>query len=173
MGISVTLNVKGSPELNAALRKLGADAPRGAGAALYQEAETIMGASKLEVPVDMGPLRASGFVELPKFEGTRATVTMGYSHETAIWMHEGTGPAVGRPAFFPPPQAFAGWAARHGIPTDKGTLFVLARSIGRKGIRPRKFLSGPLQRAENGMSARLARRMEQWLANRPGGGNAP
>lgn len=41
-------------------------------------------------------------------------------------------------AKMPPPNALAGWASRHGFATDPGTLFVLARSIGRRG-RPGRF----------------------------------
>lgn len=40
-------------------------------------------------------------------------------------------------AAMPPPQALAGWARRHGY---TGSLFVLARSIGRRGIKGRFFM---------------------------------
>lgn len=42
-----------------------------------------------------------------------------------------------RPGAAPPPQqALAGWARRHGF---TGSLYVLARSIGRKGIVGRRY----------------------------------
>ena len=40
----------------------------------------------------------------------------------------------------PPPDALAGWARRHGLPTHRGFLFVLARSIARRGIKGRFFM---------------------------------
>jgi hypothetical protein len=43
-------------------------------------------------------------------------------------------------ARMPPPNALAGWARRHGFASDPGTLFVLARSIGRRGRKGRFFM---------------------------------
>lgn len=40
-------------------------------------------------------------------------------------------------ARMPPPSALAGWANRHGY---HGSLFVLARSIGRRGIKGRFYM---------------------------------
>jgi hypothetical protein len=42
-------------------------------------------------------------------------------------------------AKMPPPAALAGWARRHGFQTDPGSLFVLARAIGRRGIAGRFY----------------------------------
>jgi hypothetical protein len=41
-------------------------------------------------------------------------------------------------AAMPPPSALIGWLGRHGI--DPSLAFVVARSIGRKGIKPRPYL---------------------------------
>ena len=41
-------------------------------------------------------------------------------------------------ARMPPPQVLAGWAGRHNW---QGSLFVLARAIGRRGIPPRHMLT--------------------------------
>jgi hypothetical protein len=46
--------------------------------ALYGEAENIMTESKREIPVDTGTARDSGFVEEPKFEEGKVSVSLGY-----------------------------------------------------------------------------------------------
>jgi len=60
-------------------------------AEMYQEAEGIMAQSKELVPVDTGVLRGSGFVELPKVEGDRVHVDLGYGGAAsgyALIVHE-------------------------------------------------------------------------------------
>jgi hypothetical protein len=52
-------------------------------------------------------------------------------------------------ARMPPPSALTGWMRRHGIPTS--AAFVVARSIGRRGIPGRFYL----QRAYQAMAAEL------------------
>lgn len=54
-------------------------------------------------------------------------------------------------AKMPPPGALAGWASRHGFPTNAGALFTLARSIARRG-RPGRFY---LKAATRDLEARL------------------
>ncbi len=56
----------------------------------------------------------------------------------AIVEEEGRRPG----AKMPPPAALEGWARRHGFPTDRGALFVLARAIGRRGRKGRFHLRG-------------------------------
>lgn len=66
-----------------------------------------------------------------------------------------------RPGARPPPsQALAGWAKRHGF---TGSLFVLARSIGRKGIKARPFMAKAktaVEAALPGFIAAAARKVE-------------
>jgi len=57
----------------------------------------------------------------------------------------------------PPPNALRGWASRHGFRTDRGTLFVLSRSIGRKGYRGKYFMKEASQKAEIYIRRRVAR----------------
>ena len=45
----------------------------------------------------------------------------------------------------PAPEELAGWARRHGFATDRGTLYVLARKIGKKGTKGTKFLTKALK----------------------------
>lgn len=61
---------------------------------LYLECEAIMTVSKADyVPVAIGTLQGSGFVELPKITGTRVTVAMGYGGAAKLYalkVHERT-----------------------------------------------------------------------------------
>lgn len=165
--MTMSVRLTGTKELTLELRKAGQRAHTAAGAALFQEAEAVMAESKRLVPVDEGTLRNSGFVRPPTTYvnettggGSGVEVTMGYggaSSGHAVFLHEGTGPAVGRPAFFPPVEAFKGWARR--VLGDESLAFVIARSVGRKGLRPRKFLENPLMARASTLAARLARRM--------------
>lgn len=132
--------------------------------ALQVEAEGVMRDSKREVPVDMGILRSSGFVNRPKVRGQGVSITMGYggaAKDYAVYIHEGIGPAVGRPAFMPPVAPFREWAKR--VLGDESLGFVIARSVGQKGLKPRKYLERPLRKRSRGMGRRIARRVRKGL----------
>jgi hypothetical protein len=59
-----------------------------------------------------------------------------------------------RPGAKPPPTtALAGWASRHGF---RGSLFVLARSIGRKGIKGKFFYQKAADKMISAIPAGLA-----------------
>lgn len=165
MAFKITAQLKGTRELKRELRRRGREAPRLLGKGLFQEGERIMRASKGIVSVDQGPLRASGHVQLPIIRGTKVKVILGFggpSAPYAIVIHEGRPPG----SKMPPPDSLEGWAGRHGIPTDRGTLFVLARSIGLKGTEPTKYLEKPFNAAIPGMAGRIAKSLR-------GGGSAP
>lgn len=91
--------LRGFPEFKAALKALGERALQAAAQALYQEAESIMTASKeTYCPVDTGNLRASGHVDKPVIEGSNVSVTLGYGGPAAPYalsVHER--PAIHRP----------------------------------------------------------------------------
>ena len=78
------------------------------------------------------------------------------------FIHEGTGPAVGRPPFMPPVAPFKEWARR--VLGDESLGFVIARSVGRKGLAPRKFLETPLKARAGNMAARMAARIRRSLS---------
>lgn len=62
-------------------------------AGLYLAANNVMGKSKRLVPVDLGPLRASGYVTLPQELPGRTLVEIGYggpAKDYAIPQHERT-----------------------------------------------------------------------------------
>lgn len=164
-----TFTLKGARELQRTFAALGADAPRAAGAALYGEGERIMGRSKKLVPVDMGELRASGHVQLPVITQHGASVRLGYGgagSEYGIYVHEGTGPAVGNPTFMPPSSAIEGWVMRNIGPPSSDlarVTFLVARAIGEHGARPNPFLRAPLDEARAGFDGRIAAGMRTWL----------
>ena len=61
-----------------------------------------------------------------------------------------------RPGAKPPPVgALRPWALRRGIP--EGALFVIARAIGRRGLKARPFLAPALERHRAGIVERFAR----------------
>lgn len=62
--------------------------PAQVGAAAFAELEIEMAESKTLVPLDDGPLRASGFVEPPVFRGREIEVTLGYGGPAAPYAIE-------------------------------------------------------------------------------------
>ncbi len=84
--------VTGLDGLNAAFEIHREQTVRKLAAGLYQEAEQIMGLAKEKyVPVDLGPLRASGYVELPIIKGDQVSVVLGFggpSAPYALTQHE-------------------------------------------------------------------------------------
>lgn len=131
--------------------------------ALMVEAELIMTEAKQLAPVDEGILRASGFVRDASNNARGpedVVIELGFGGAAsgyAVYIHEGTGPAVGRPAFFPPVEPFAEWAGR--VLGDESLGFVIARAVGRRGLEPRKFLEKPLKKRATGMAGRVAKRV--------------
>ena len=94
MSSSGTVVITGGSELAAKLRGLGDPSRVGhaVGAALYQEAETIMADSKTNyVPVDVGTLHNSGHVQMPEISGSKASVLLGFggaASDYALAVHE-------------------------------------------------------------------------------------
>ena len=119
MALKIKAKLIGSRELTRELKRRGNAAPKWLARGLFKEGERIMGASKRIVPVDKGPLRASGHVQLPEIKGKKVTVTLGYGGAAApyaVFVHE-------KPARHDPPtqwkylekplnEAIPGMAAR-------------------------------------------------------------
>ncbi len=145
--MSISLTITGSEALVAELKRRGLDAKPAAAAALFQEAEDIMGTSKEEyVPTDDSILKNSGHVAQPDIDSDEISVAMGYGGAAsayALAVHEHlsehsppswkTAEAKGRPVRFHP-----------------------------SGRGP-KYLERPLLAAASGMAGRLAGRMVGWL----------
>jgi hypothetical protein len=86
--------------------------------------------ARRRAPSDTGALRRSiGFIFAENAGQVRVESPYG------MWVHEGTRP------HWPPPQATAGWALRHGIPN-----FLVGRAISERGTRPQRFLLGAFDR---------------------------
>lgn len=165
----ITVEIEGGKELRRELKRAGAAAMEELMSAMRVEAELIMRDSKRLVPVDEGILHGSGFVRDPRQlkGGNAAEITLGYGGAAkgyAVYMHEGTGPAVGRPAFFPPIEPFREWAGR--VLGDEDLGFLVARAVGRRGLKPRKFLEIPFKKRARGMGRRLAKRVRRSIERR-------
>lgn len=91
MVLKIKARLRGSRALRRELKRRGKAAPKRLGRALFLEAEQIMAKSKRIVPVDKGPLRASGHVQLPVIRGRKVSVTLGYGGAAApyaLFVHE-------------------------------------------------------------------------------------
>lgn len=86
------IEFRGLDALQRKLENIAKAGPQALAAALYEEAEAVMTASKEQhVPVDTGALRASGHVEPPRQVGNRTEITMGYGGPAApyaVIVHE-------------------------------------------------------------------------------------
>ena len=157
--MSIQVSVKGTAELQKALRQYGAKAEKLVAAALYREAEGVMAKSKEESPVGVdGNLRASGFVNLPETVNGKIRVELGYggpSASYALYVHEGTRP------HFPPVDALKPWAKK--FLGDESAAFAVARKIARVGTKATKFLERPLRQRAAGMGERIAARVRAGL----------
>ncbi len=81
----IKVKIKGIPELEAELQRLGRQAPKALGSAFFQIGEEIIGLSKEKfVPVDLGHLRSSGFVEPAKISGSNVTVELGFGGPAGV-----------------------------------------------------------------------------------------
>lgn len=164
--MAMNAKVKGTRELMRALERAGARAGEASAAALYQEGERVMAASKQEAPVGVdGVLRASGHVERPQMNTTGWQVRLGYggaSKGYAQVVHDGRTP--GKKA--PPARALEPWVKKKmAVPQDevRSVAFLVARKIGLKGTKPTKFLERPLMEAVPGMAGRMAARIRRSL----------
>ena len=94
-----------------------------------RSARNIERKAKLAVSVDTGVLRGS---IQPQFFDDGMTADIGTNIEYAPFVEFGR--LAGR---MPPPDALEGWARRHGM---AGEEFMIARAIGRFGVKERPFL---------------------------------
>ncbi len=88
--MNVTIEMQGGDKLLSLLKKIGY-IPQSLPSILFQEGESIMSASKAEVPVDLGNLRATGHVQAPVVTSQSVEVLLGYGGpavDYAIVVHE-------------------------------------------------------------------------------------
>lgn len=76
--MAINIKVLGLEEAMRNMSSLAAAVPKEFAAGLYQEAELIMTDSKLQIPVDTGAARSSGFVNPPEISLGGISVTLGY-----------------------------------------------------------------------------------------------
>lgn len=88
----VGFQVHGIRELQATFAKMGISFEKAMARALYLEGNIIMGKSKgFFVPVDHGPLKTSGHVQLPQMESSGPLIVLGYGGPAvkyAVVQHE-------------------------------------------------------------------------------------
>lgn len=104
-------------------------------AAVYTEREARLG-----VPKDTSALARSIVAEA---KGLTATVYSPLVYASV--MEEGRTPG----ATMPPPAALQGWINRHGF---QGSPYVLARAIGRRGIKGRFYFQHAVQMLEKNIN---------------------
>jgi len=84
MSDNIDFKITGLDALSRRLIALGPRANRILEQALYQKAEMIIAESKEDyVPVDLGALRSSGFVEKPVGTGKHTSITLGFGGPAA------------------------------------------------------------------------------------------
>jgi hypothetical protein len=116
---SLTIEVVGADKLSAGLTK----------AAMEASLLLVEGDARRGVKRDTGRLQSS-ITHRVSGGGANLTGEVGPSVKYGLFVERGRRP--GRP---PPVSAVAGWARRHGV-----SPYLVARAIGRKGVRPRPFL---------------------------------
>lgn len=134
------VTIEGLPELQAQLKKLGADAVEttkkqlaASGLELETEAKKNLGSVG---GVDTGQARSETRYRASD-GGMGAEV---YSpNPVAAAIEFGTAPAGALKAHMPPSSALAGWVRRHGMP--ESAAFLVARKIKLQGIRARPWMS--------------------------------
>jgi len=170
----ITVEIKGTRELQRTLEKLGERALAEAGKALYAEAELVMTESKRQCPVDTGALRSTGHVELPKYSGNKVTVQMGYGGPAAPYadiVHEGYGPHVieakNAKVLAVPANKWKGGPVNEyeskQLPkySKDGNYVILGKTVHHPGFAGKKYLENPVNEVAPRLAARLARRLRQ------------
>ena len=137
---AVTINLD-DRELRGALRRLGLDARRAGGGALYREGWRIMKRSKDEfVPVDFGALKSTGDVSLPGESASGDVfVTLGYGGPAKTRTKDG--------------KDYVGYA-----------VVVHENLTARHPVGQAKYLERPLLEAVGGMESRLAADIKDGIA---------
>lgn len=151
------MKIRGQKEMERKIRAVLARFPDKVEAALKIEAEMIMTRSKRDfVPVDLGTLRSSGFVNSPERKGQTVVVTLGYGGAAsayALSVHE-------RPSEHDPPS----WKANPLHFFEEAHTRVHGGVGGSVTFSPTgrgpKYLERPLKEAVAGMRQRVAERIK-------------
>lgn len=91
MAKNYRLEVQGAGDLLEMLVRGGRNAVELSGRYLYAHATKVFEQSQLEVPVDTGALRSSGFITQPYIFGNQVAISIVYGQAAApyaLWVHE-------------------------------------------------------------------------------------
>lgn len=148
---SQSFKLTGTKSMQAKIRRLANKFPNKVEGALRIEGEFIMTRSKRDfVPVDLGVLRSSGFVNDPVRNGRDISVTLGYGGAAsayALAVHE-------HPSEHSPPT----WMGDVVNVTDQGATIGSKVTFHPAGRGP-KYLERPLNEATPGLATRIAERI--------------
>jgi len=159
MSVDFNIEFEGLKELRRDLAKAGGDLDDTLRQAMLHSLQLIASEAKAKknAPVDTGRLRASigaktkeGIREV-KGVGADVVGRVGSRVEYAIYQEIGR-----RPGKMPPIAPIEEWARRHGM---AGMGFVIARAIGRRGLKGKRFL----ERAAKEKAEQVARTFERAL----------
>lgn len=153
----IRVQVRGLAKTQAALDKVGKEAPKALGSAFFQIGEEIIGLAKEKfVPVDFGHLRASGFVELPKITRRGATVEIGFGGPAGVGNVGGDSNriSVGY-AIIVHENPRAG---RTGGVSPQGKPYKTFSTVGGW-----KFLEKPFNQAQRGLDRRAAELIQRFI----------
>lgn len=153
--MSVRVTVLESPSLNRAIRR----AQDGADGLLGDILASIEGEARKGAkphPVDTGETARSieSFANGP---GRPLGGVVRSEHPAAAVLEHGRRPG----ARMPPTQPIADWVRRHGI---SAPVYVIARAIARRGIRPRRIFTNAVRVTENRLPE-LIRRAERRMSS--------
>jgi len=136
--MSVEFHVEGLDKLEKDLREAGKKSPEAVRQAMRYSLQLLARQAKLNAPVDMGILRGSigdeakqGILEV---KGLGAEIVGKVGSRVVYALPQEIGRQPGK---MPPPAALEEWAGRHGM---AGMGFVIARAIGRRGMKGRHYL---------------------------------
>lgn len=133
-------------------------------AAMTRSVVAIEADAKRRVPTDTHNLQRSITHEVTT-QGTSIIGRAGTNQPYAEAVEKGR--RAGAPP--PPSNALLGWMGRKGI--DPSLAFVIARSIGRKGIRPRPYLKPGYDVNRLKINRELGTALMQRIMTRIGAGN--
>lgn len=134
MPLTLKMNLKGLKEIKAKLTREALVLPIASDA--IRELTTIAeAAAKLNAPRDMGGLVNDIVSEVAPLQGRVHIVGKSRGVKSAV-VEFGRGADKQQPAA----SDLAGWASRHGFGTSRQAIFLLARAIGKRGIKGRFFM---------------------------------
>ena len=141
-----TIEWRGLPQLTASLAAAEKGLPAALGGAMQQSLSLVQSAAARELG-GYGLQRMAGALSTDVRVGAgTVTGTLTVAHP-GYWVEHGR-----RPGKQPPIAAIRGWALERGL-----VPFLVARAIGRRGIRARPFLRPALERNTRGIEALFAK----------------